>query len=75
MMLGIAFYVPKRHTVHAEQDCISKCPKKLISKATLLLIRETNAENVMPCDKCMKLIKKYKIKTTYCKNINKYCSN
>jgi deoxycytidylate deaminase len=68
-MYGIVFYKPKCHTTHAEQDCISKCPKKLIGKATLLLVRESCADKIGPCDKCLKLINKYKIKSIYCINI------
>lgn len=71
MMYGIVFYKPKCHTIHAEQDCISKCPKKIISKATLLLVRETNGEDIGPCYKCQKIIDKYKIKSVYCINIKK----
>jgi cytidine deaminase len=67
-----AFYVPKRYTIHAEQDCISKCPKKLIGKATLLLVRESCADKISPCEMCKKLINKYKIKNIYCENISKF---
>lgn len=35
----------------------------------MLLVRETNMENVLPCIKCMNLINKYKIKRVYCSNI------
>ena len=69
-MYGIVFYVPKRYSIHAEKDCISKCPKKLISKCTLVLVRKTCAEDIKPCDMCMKLINKYKIKKISCININ-----
>ena len=41
-----------------EQDCISKCPKKLIGKATLLLVRESCADKISPCEMCKKLINK-----------------
>jgi deoxycytidylate deaminase len=61
--------VANRYSIHAEQDCISKCPKKLISKATMLLVRETCMENVLPCSSCKKIIEKYKIKRVYCTNI------
>jgi cytidine deaminase len=71
MMLYSVFYVPKRYTVHAERECISKCPKKLISKATLLLVRETCGTEIGPCGMCQKLIDKYKIKSVICVNIKK----
>jgi len=64
--------VPKRYTVHAEQDCISKCPKKFISKATMILVRETCATDIGPCKMCEKIIKKYKIKNVYCSTIPKF---
>ena len=69
MILHIVFYEASKYSVHAEQDCISKCPKKLISKSYMLLVRETNMVNVLPCKKCMNLINKYKIKRVYCSNI------
>ena len=71
MILNSVFYASKRYTIHAEQDCISKCSKKLISKATMILVRETCVKEIGPCEMCKKLIKKYKIKNVYCGTIPK----
>ena len=60
------FYVANRYTIHAEQDCIRKCPKKIISKCTMILVKITHLDNVAPCEMCAKLISKYKIKRIYC---------
>lgn len=65
-MYDIVFYEPTCHTIHAEQSCISKCSKKLISKATLLLVRKSPTDKIGPCEKCMKIINKYKIKNIIC---------
>ena len=59
-------YVPYKYTIHAEQDCINKCPKSLISKCSMVLVKVTKNDIVKPCEKCAKLIKKYKIKRVYC---------
>lgn len=59
----------KFYTTHAEQDCIAKCPKKLLPKSTLLLVRETIGDDIKSCEKCMKLINKYKIKSIKCISI------
>lgn len=47
-MYDIVFYEPTCHTIHAEQSCISKCSKKLISKATLLLVRKSPTDKIGP---------------------------
>ena len=63
-------YVPNKYTIHAEQDCIRKCPKNLISKCTMILVKITHLDNVASCTMCAKIIIKYKIKRVYCYSCN-----
>jgi tRNA(Arg) A34 adenosine deaminase TadA len=63
-------YVANKFTIHAEQDCIRKCPKNIINKCIMILVKITNLDNVAPCEMCAKLIKKYKIKKIYCFSCN-----
>lgn len=62
--------MPNKHTIHAEQDCIRKCPRNIISKCTMILVKLTHLDNVAPCQMCDKLIKKYKIKRVHCYSID-----
>ncbi len=63
-------YVPNKYTIHAEQDCIRRCPKDIISKCTMILVKITHLDNVAPCGMCASLIVKYKIKKVYCYSCN-----
>jgi len=63
-------YEPNKYTIHAEQDCIRKCPKKIISNCTMILVKITHLDNVAPCDMCANLISKYRIKKVLCYSCN-----
>jgi deoxycytidylate deaminase len=58
--------VANKYTIHAEQDCIRKCPKNKINRCFMVLVKITHLDNVAPCAMCAKLINKYKIKKVYC---------
>lgn len=59
-------YEAYKYCIHAEQDCISKCRNKNILKyCSLILVKLTgqgNTKQCEPCNKCLHIINKYKIK-------------
>jgi len=64
------FYVPNKYTVHAEQDCISKCPKNKLKHSIMILVKISNLEDIYPCMMCTGIITKYGIKRVYSFSIN-----
>lgn len=66
------FYVPNKHTMHAEEVCIqkvSKIKKNILSKSTIYIAkidRNGNYKNSHPCDNCQRIIRKYNIKKVVC---------
>jgi deoxycytidylate deaminase len=61
--------VANKYSIHAEQDCIRKCPKNIINKCTMYLVKITHLDNVAPCEMCAKLISKYNIKKVHCYSV------
>jgi hypothetical protein len=73
LKLHNVFYEVHKYSIHAEQDCIRKCDKKYLKDCymVLLILNNNPNINVCSCDKCTKLINKYKIKKVYCISIPK----
>jgi tRNA(Arg) A34 adenosine deaminase TadA len=63
--------VANKFTIHAEQDCISKCPKRRIKNSYMILVKLTHLDNVAPCAMCAGMISKYKIKRVYSYSVDK----
>jgi len=63
-------YLANKYTIHAEQDCIMRCPKNKRANSIMVLIKITHLENVAPCTMCMHMIDKYKIKRIHCYSFN-----
>ena len=66
----IGFYVPTKHSIHAEQDCIHKFlkkygrRKKMLKNCTLILVKmdkKGDLINCEPCNKCAKILQKYEV--------------
>jgi len=59
--------VANRYTIHAEQDCISKCrDKHLIPYSYMILLKISNGDTVEPCFMCKHIISKYKTRRVFC---------
>jgi len=58
--------VSNKYSIHAEQDCISKCKNKALLKYCILVLVRLNNNNepvkCCPCAQCQRLINKYRIR-------------
>lgn len=49
---------------------IMKCPKKILEKCTMYLVRITDKEDTcVCCNNCRNLIEKYNVRKVYCINV------